>query len=259
MKQKIETEVELAMAQAEMLFECKFKRIPIKCDLQGHAAGMFQFRRHRIKGDVYAQCLRFNLNMSMDNGFDIFRQTIVHEVAHYIAQVLFGTVQGHGYEWKKIMRKMGCDPARTHSYIMTQATLRKTPFRYKCNCTTHYLSKRKHTKALAGYYTCTKCKEKLQPVGHIAEVGTAETGVIEIPKWSGKGPAPSDLMPNKSAPVQEVDTIVTKLEAQELGYILYWNGKACRNNHISVRYAKNGVCKECYRLFRHQMELVDKE
>jgi hypothetical protein len=67
-------------------------------------------------------------------------------------------------------------------------------------------------------------------------------------------PTQSDLTPiNKGTNhvnVQPADTLCTRAEAVENGYILYWTGNPCSHGHWSVRYTKSGHCKKCYQLFR---------
>lgn len=59
----------------------------------------------------------------------------------------------------------------------------------------------------------------------------------------------NDLTPKKAADhIQPADKVYDLLHARQKRTILYWNGKPCKNGHTSVRYTKDGVCKECYRL-----------
>lgn len=59
-------------------------------------------------------------------------------------------------------------------------------------------------------------------------------------------PTISDMTSRVKSPTQGKDEILTRQEALDGGYILYWNGKGCPNGHYSVRYARDGSCKECY-------------
>ena len=71
-----------------------------------------------------------------------------------------------------------------------------------------------------------------------------------------------DLTPRKKADhIQPVNEVYTLIQARQTGAILYWNGQPCRNGHTSVRYAKDGVCKECYQLrTKKKMDIqIDRE
>lgn len=66
-------------------------------------------------------------------------------------------------------------------------------------------------------------------------------------KMKKSQPTQNDLTPRKKAQhIQPSDKVYTLFQARKLGTILYWNGKTCQNNHNSVRYTRDGVCKECY-------------
>jgi hypothetical protein len=70
-----------------------------------------------------------------------------------------------------------------------------------------------------------------------------------------KSPAPiltfKDLIPKgKQGPIQNINTIVTRKEAIQNCFVLYWNGNPCEHGHLSVRYTKSGHCKKCYQMFR---------
>jgi hypothetical protein len=54
-----------------------------------------------------------------------------------------------------------------------------------------------------------------------------------------------------NVPIQHEESISRK-EALEKGYKMYWNGTPCSNGHISVRYTSSGFCKKCYQLFRDE-------
>ena len=45
------------------------------------------------------------------------RNTVVHEVAHILAELEAGATKrvGHGYGWKRMMRRLGAEPTRCHT------------------------------------------------------------------------------------------------------------------------------------------------
>lgn len=65
-------------------------------------------------------------------------------------------------------------------------------------------------------------------------------------------PTQSELNPVRGGTgvIQDVAKPCTRKEALCEGYVLYWNGKPCKNGHVAPRYTKTGHCKRCYQLFR---------
>lgn len=51
------------------------------------------------------------------------------------------------------------------------------------------------------------------------------------------------------APTQTEEK-VSRREALDKGYKVYWNGVPCEHGHISVRYTFSGRCRECYKQWR---------
>lgn len=80
------------------------------------------------------------------NSEDEVRNTILHEIAH----ALVGPGVGHGPEWKRMARRIGADPQRTHDSTTV-------PGRYliECNRCGRSLGTR-HRKS-RGVYTHTGC------------------------------------------------------------------------------------------------------
>lgn len=60
--------------------------------------------------------------------------TIIHEVAHIIAFIVYGKVKPHGWEWQSIHRKLGSEPRRTCDNIDTAGITRKVKkFNIECD------------------------------------------------------------------------------------------------------------------------------
>ena len=111
---------------------------------------------------------------------------------------------------------------------------------------------------------CLSCPEiHLQPVKRFRSKAAGQTAIKTVENqvdeyWAPKG-QPEDiyLEPGqltsrvKGIPVQPDNTICSRVEAIEKGYLLYWNGTPCPNRgHIAPRYMKTGWCKRCYQIFR---------
>lgn len=135
-------------------------------DLRGTTAGQSCFRY--MEGRGY---LRFNRQIMNDN-WEEFDQTIVHEVAHYCVSILHGRVMNrkgtkrviHGPEWKSMMRFFGGRINRCHSYDTSNCSVKKkmATFDYMCDCQFFELTKVRHNKILKGKsYMCNSCKGEL--------------------------------------------------------------------------------------------------
>ncbi|KEQ13777.1 hypothetical protein GZ77_15940 [Endozoicomonas montiporae] len=141
---------------AERHFVKRFKRPAILLNLRGETAGQAWPERNQ---------LRLNRVLLEENQQHFLKHTLGHEVAHLIADQVFGRkIRPHGREWTFIMEQVFNLPAkRTHSYDTSQAA--KRPFAYICKCPDKviHLSAIRHNRALRGtVYQCASCKEPLK-------------------------------------------------------------------------------------------------
>lgn len=60
--------------------------------------------------------IRLSRHLTLLNGRDEVRDTILHEIAHVIA----GHAAGHGPAWKKVARQIGANPARCFDSTTTE-------------------------------------------------------------------------------------------------------------------------------------------
>lgn len=154
---------------ASEYFDKPFKNIPVIFDLTGKAAGMY-----RVKGRQ--QIIRYNPYVFSKYFDDNFNETIPHEVAHYIADVLHGLTKSrpHGNEWKSVMQVFGVEANVTASYDLSGLPVRKyQKFMYQCGCQDFELTSRRHNKIIrgAGHYLCRDCGGKLLFVKNKAKSG----------------------------------------------------------------------------------------
>ena len=130
--------------------------IPIRFDLRGGSAGQFCFGMSNY--------FRVNLEIAKNNLVDYMKQTIPHEVCHYVNFVLTGRSCGHGLEWKRAMiRLFGLEPKRCHNYNVSNLKTHRKPFVYKCDCREHNLSAIKHSRMIYNphQYRCVRCSSFL--------------------------------------------------------------------------------------------------
>lgn len=145
--------------QCEQHFNRPFAPIEIRFDLHGRVSGMYCVRRNQ-------QWLRFNPFIFAKYFTDSLDNTVPHEVAHYVAQVLFGPnrIRPHGREWKSIMQKLGAEPRVTGDYDLAGiAVKRQRRFHYVCGCMSHQLTTTRHNKIVRGqsHYFCRRCNGEL--------------------------------------------------------------------------------------------------
>ncbi|NOY66377.1 MAG: metallopeptidase (SprT family) [Gammaproteobacteria bacterium] len=151
------------LLQAGGLFQKTFKPVPVVFDLKGRAAGMYCVRKRK-------RWIRFNPYIFAKYFADNMENTVAHEVAHYVVDMLYGqqNIRPHGNEWVEVMKLLEVNPERTCKYDLEGVPLRvHRMFEYSCDCSQHKLGTRRHNKierGLAQYY-CKLCQQKLAFAG----------------------------------------------------------------------------------------------
>ncbi len=142
------------------LYDRKFDLIPVHFDLKGKCAGMYEVRGQSRR-------IRYNPWLFAKYYEESLSNTVVHEVAHYLVDCLYGLrrVKPHGEEWKSIMLDFGVRPQATGDYDLTGIPVRQyTKHPYRCGCRTHQLSSVRHKRILQqGYkYRCQYCHSVIE-------------------------------------------------------------------------------------------------
>ena len=152
---RLDQEVNRVMEIARISFpKSSFPKPTIRMDLTGANAGTCNTKKKLI---------RFNIKLMVENKEDFIKNTVPHEMAHYVTDILAPMCKPHGREWKAIMKLFGTLPIIYHNYKTTHVRRVKKPYLYKCPCQKHYFSKLKHKRAMQGIeYECTACHEILQ-------------------------------------------------------------------------------------------------
>jgi len=76
--------------------------------------------RPKAGGQAHSMPLKIKLNMVMfiDNVREFLNQVVGHEIAHLVVYNRFNhrglDAEGHGAEWKEVMRKLGLEPLKYH-------------------------------------------------------------------------------------------------------------------------------------------------
>jgi len=141
----------------------RFAEIPVLFDLTGRAAGMYRVSRGE-------RVIRYNPYVFAKAFADNLANTVPHEVAHYVVDLVYGRdhARPHGPEWRQVMAALGADPGRTHAYDLSGVPIRtQRRHSYRCACTTHHLTTRRHYQVLRGTmtYRCRRCGGELTALG----------------------------------------------------------------------------------------------
>jgi len=141
---------------ANIVFNTHLLKYPtIEHTIKGKKAGVAYLQQWKVN---------YNLELLIANEEEFLKQTVGHEIAHLVAFQLFGS-RGHDKAWKYVMRQLGLEPNRCHSYDLSEITIKKhKKVIYKCNCKEHEIGLVRHKNLQANknrYFTCCLCKGKL--------------------------------------------------------------------------------------------------
>lgn len=147
---------------ANQLYQANYPVIPIHFNLSGHTIGMYKFWRKQ-------KVIRYNASIFAKYFEENLRDTVPHEVAHYIVDMRYPRKnrRPHGAEWKAVMADFGADDSRTATYDLTDIPKRKySTMPYQCSCQQHELGIRRHNKVIKRQtnYFCRKCGDVLKAV-----------------------------------------------------------------------------------------------
>ncbi len=164
LQQQVVEQTYAFIAQAEHYFNCEFKRIPVAFDLIGLSVGMFV-------SDSDGQCIRYNPWIFAKYFEENLRDTVPHEVAHYIVACRHAPKRGrkrvkpHGPEWQQIMQLFGANPQVTCEYDFTGVPQRRQQrYVYYCECREHEVSATVHNRIQRrrAQYVCQYCDAGLR-------------------------------------------------------------------------------------------------
>ncbi|MGB5607304.1 MAG: SprT-like domain-containing protein [Gammaproteobacteria bacterium] len=166
-QERVVAETHRCIRRAGRLLASGFQMVPVRFELQGRAAGMYRVH----KGE---RVIRYNPYIFSKYFDDSLANTVPHEVAHYITEVLYGlvNVRPHGREWQNIMRMLGAEPSVTCRYDLTGIPLRRQRhFIYRCACTRHALSAVRHKRSSSGKarYYCRHCRKPVIFSGAVSD------------------------------------------------------------------------------------------
>lgn len=158
-QQQVVNETGRYLLIASEFFDRTIPAIPILFDLKGRAAGMYKTSRN-------ARHIRFNPYLFAKYFQDNLADTVPHEVAHYVTDIVYGLkrVRPHGKEWQTVMEVFGVSPRTTHNFNLEGIPQRNQQrFTYQCGCQSYQLTTRRHNLIRKGArrYFCRSCKSTL--------------------------------------------------------------------------------------------------
>lgn len=198
MKAKVNAKIRECIAIANKRYNIDMKFPTVVYQKRGTTAGTANYRTWTI--DI-------NPVLLVENFDDMLADTVPHETAHLITELVYPHAHRrtygqkrspHGTEWQSVMRVLGCEPSRTHSYDTTNAMVRtKASYDYKCNCCGAILKMgpKRHAKEqlTPGFYThssCGRARGKLTLVGGKAPVATVHTKPVSTSNTPAPKAAP---------------------------------------------------------------------
>ncbi len=160
---EVRERTELFVSLAGKLLDYQFPMLPVEFDLQGTTAGMFKVHGKKC-------WIRYNPWIFGKYYVENLRDTVPHEVAHYIIHQLYDDrrVKPHGPEWQALMAGFGADPGVTFNLDLSGIPQRRQrSHAYRCLCQDHEVSSTRHNRVQKGKasYQCRQCHGDLVYVG----------------------------------------------------------------------------------------------
>ena len=155
-------EVERYLDLVSREFSVELPRIEVRFDLIGKTVGMYRKKRGE-------RVIRFNSYVFAKYWQESLHDTVPHEVAHYVSDIMFDcrSIRPHGREWQSIMRFFGVEPKTRGYFDLSDIPGREVRrFDYFCGCGTHQLTAIRHNRIKAGKrrYFCRSCSAELVQV-----------------------------------------------------------------------------------------------
>ncbi|MEM8661015.1 MAG: SprT-like domain-containing protein [Pseudomonadota bacterium] len=163
LQRQVIAETEYYVKQAAAAYKRRFRYVPVLFDLSGRTAGMFklQGRRGWIRYNPWIFSKYFDENL---------RNTVPHEVAHYVVYKLYGLrgIKPHGPQWQEVMELFDADQGVTFDLDLEGIPQRQQrTYPYRCDCMTHEMSATRHNRVMRGIgsYSCRVCGSDLHYAG----------------------------------------------------------------------------------------------
>ncbi len=163
-------ELNRCLKLAEDYFGREFVLDHVAFNLRGRSAGQFRAKQLGSTGlfgkAIRVKEIRLNAALLAQYGEEFIRDTVGHEVAHFIVFELYAKrVRPHGKEWQAVMTEvLQQAPTVTHQY-QTEPARKLMRYRYLCACEArvHELTAIRHKKILdkQAQYHCKDCRSEI--------------------------------------------------------------------------------------------------
>lgn len=126
------------------------------------------FNVSRIAGKWMPLRRQIHMNARLCSTVERYDKTLGHEWAHALAHAAFGPKVNHGWQWQHVMRLLGLQPTRCHSYDIAEAFpeafQRIACINVACGQAIT-LGARMRNKIAAGerVYVCGRCRTRIPP------------------------------------------------------------------------------------------------
>lgn len=165
LKAKVEARIRQDLVAIKARYGVDLPMPKITYDLTGTTAG---------KAYLYENRIQLNAGLLTRNVDAFIARTVPHEMAHLATQAIYPEAhqrqvsafrstqkrKPHGAQWQEIMRAIGADATRCHSYDVSEVKRKRATYAYECVCGKKYeLSSKRHNMiAVHGRrYYHTKC------------------------------------------------------------------------------------------------------
>jgi len=161
-KEQVVSETVKYIHLANELLQTNYPPITVLFNLKGHTIGMYKY-------GAGERVIRYNALVFSKYFEEYLRNTVPHEVAHYIVDMHYKArgVRPHGKEWRLMMGRFDADANRTADYDLSDIPKRNySTVAYHCDCQTHQLGVRRHNKVIKHKmrYSCRRCGDVLVAV-----------------------------------------------------------------------------------------------
>lgn len=175
LQQRVADKVQESIKTVERYYNREFALPEISYTLRGVVAG-----------NANSDCWRIKINpiLLKENVDDMVNHTVPHEVAHLITNTVYGygrEVKSHGWQWKTVMKVLGVQPHRCHSYDTSNSRVKtnvKNKFLYTCSCEHEHIigpvrNRKMQLRLQANRpsgYRCRTCKSSLVFVKALGQI-----------------------------------------------------------------------------------------
>lgn len=158
LRRKVEEHVEALFVVAEKRYNRTIARPTVVWKNRSAVAGTARYGKWELS---------LNPELFLKNIDLFFKSTIPHEVAHFVAKVVYAA-KGHGAQWMDACLSLGMSNVkRCHNYDIKDVVVKQKRWEYVCPCgVKRSYTTTRHNRIQAGKqsWTCTRCGGKITKI-----------------------------------------------------------------------------------------------